>query len=405
MDVYVARQPVFDREMQIHAYELLYRSSELGQVNFPDALLASCEVLVNSFFSIGWENLLGSHKGLLNVPEKLLTDERLLVLPPSQVSIEILEDTQPTPEVLEGVQRLKTQGFTLLLDDYVGQPHLEPFLGLVDCVKVDWPQCPTLQRRILPAKLHAKGRQVLAEKIETYEEYQEARTLGYDFFQGYFLERPRVVKGQRLPSNAVRRMRMLSELARPDFSLHRIAELVRSDLDLSYKLIRWVNSAAFDRSAECGSVLEALIYLGEAGVRRFFALFLVPQLATKGKEELARVALTRGRFSEELVRAAGKDEAAPQAFLCGLFSMLDAMLDRPMPELVSELRLPDSLSSALLAKPGESSGEIRWAMDTAAAYQHGDWGTTEDAVRKANVDRTRLPELYLEAVAWASQAT
>lgn len=397
MEGYVARQAVYDRKLEVAAYELLYRGDPSALTATQSDSAASEEVLSNGFFTVGWKVLAGGKPALWNVTQDLLLSDRILLIPNDHVYLELLESTKATSEVLTRCRELKDRGYKLVLDDYIGEQEHEPLLEYCDWVKVDWMGAPHETKRDVPRQRKWK---CLAEKIETEEEFKAAQLMGYDYFQGYFLERPKLMSGRRLPAAQIERLKLLSELASPDPNLRLIEAAVSRDLDLSYKLMTWVNSAASDRRTPAATVREALMWLGLDQTRRFVSMFAVAGLAGQGKSALLEKALIRARMSDLLAGAAGADDKRPLAFLGGLFSMLEALLGKPMDEICDDMALPDEARALFVPDCYARGGMARKCLNVAVAWQQGDTEAVEACAASSALRTSQIGDLYLESVRW-----
>ncbi|MBA3976177.1 MAG: hypothetical protein C0504_18375 [Candidatus Solibacter sp.] len=397
MEGYLARQAVYDRNLQVAAYELLYRGDPNALTAAQSDSAASEDVLTNGFFTIGWKVLAGGKPALWNVTQDLLLSDRILLLPNDKVYIEVLETTIPTIEVLARCRELKALGYKLVLDDYTGEPRHAPLLEFCDWVKVDWMGAPHEAKLAVPKRGRWK---CLAEKLENEEEFNAAQIMGYDYFQGYFLERPKLMSGKRLPAAQLERLKLLSELARTDPDLKVIEAAVSRDLDLSFKLMTWVNSAASGRRAPAATIREALLWMGLDQTRRFVGMFAASGIAGRRNGELLQKALIRARMSDLLAGAAGAEEERPLAFLGGLFSMLEALLGKPMEEICDEMALPGEARALLVQSRCPCDRVAGRCLSVATAWQQGDTAATLNCKACAPLATPQIAALYLESVRW-----
>lgn len=401
MEVLVARQAIFDRSLNVVAYELLYRPSSMTGEGMRDDLLATCHVVSGTVFDIGLEKMLEGRRGLLNVPGDLLTDERLHALPPDLIGLEVLETTAPTPERISACKALRGKGFLLALDDFTGQRELMPFLELVDWVKVDYRVCKGLPPAGLGRRHPALRPKLLAEKVETEAELEAAMKVGYDLFQGYFLERPKIVSGRRISASETARLALLKELAKPDLDMRLLEELIERDPSLCYRLLRFANSARFSHSSMVTSVRHCLVQLGEIEVRRWIALTVLPELGSGRPKELLDSAVIRARMCERIAADAGLGALSSQAFLTGMFSLLEALLRRPMAELADEMKFSDQLVKALVER--DCGSDLCAVLSAVERYERADWPGLERVAERLDVPAPSLGDAYLEALKWSQE--
>jgi EAL and modified HD-GYP domain-containing signal transduction protein len=362
---------------------------------------ASEVVLATGFFGVGWKALVGDKPALWNVPQDLLMSDKILVVPPERVYLEILETTQATADVLDRCRSLKERGYRLVLDDYVGEQDKSPLLDLCHWVKVDWLGATEAVKRKVPRSRKWK---CLAEKVETQEELALALKMGYDYFQGYVLQRPQLMSGRRLPAAQMGRLKLLSELGKQEPEISQIEEAVSRDLDLTFKLMTWVNSAAAGRRNPTSSVREALLWMGLDRIRRFVSMFAMSGLNSSGNDELLQMALIRARMSDLVAHAAGSEHERSKAFLGGLLSMLEAMLAKPMDEICDEMGLPADLRDLFAAGGCGKCSVAKRSLRVAVAWQEGEEKAAEVVAVATALKPADLAKLYLESVVWVHES-
>ncbi len=364
--IFVGRQPIYGRDLDVHAYELLFRGADLDPSRDGEGDRATSRVILNAVHDIGLDRVVGERQAFLNVTRSFLVGDHPLPVPPERVVLEVLEDVAVDDAVLAGVERLRAQGFRIALDDFEYRDDLRPLLERADLVKLD-------VLGLEPAEIARRVEQVrpfrvelLAEKIEDCETYELCRALGFQYFQGYFLARPGNVEGRALSPAHLQLLRLLAELQQPDFDFERAQELVCLDLGLSYRLLRHMNSALYGMPRRIESVREALVYLGVDNVRNLTALLLLASGSEKPIDLLA-IAVQRAKTCELLARCSGA--AAPEVhFTAGLFSMLEAVLEVPMEQALGPLPLAADLREALL----EGTGPVGAVLTAALALEGGD---------------------------------
>jgi c-di-GMP-related signal transduction protein len=402
MDVFVARQAVFDRNLKIYGYELLFRSRQTDSFDGSDGDMATLQVIANVFLSIGADKMLGGGQAFINCPQSLLADERIGILPRETTVIEILESVQPTPEVIASCRKLKAQGYHLALDDFTGQAGYGPLIDLADIIKVEFPALCIAERKAICKEFKKRGIRMLAEKVETREEFDQARGMGYDFYQGYFFARPATVRTQEIAGYKHHYLNILREIHKPEVDRNRVAKLIQREVSLAHRLLRYVNSVAFGRIGDVRSIAEAVALLGDDGIRNWVWLAALPKLASDKPSELVTSAMIRARFCESIAPLAGLSNRASDLFLMGLLSLLDAMLDRPLKELLAELHLPRDMERALLGNRS-AKDRLATAFALARAYEDADWDTLAKCVNQLQIKQESLPGLYVRSLAWAEE--
>jgi len=401
-EIYVARQPILGLNQELHAYELLYRSSRENVFDGSDATTATSRLVTNSLLTIGLEHLVGEKRAFVNFGRKLLVDGYAQLLPKGAVVIEILEDIEPDAEVLRACEDLKRKGYTLALDDFVSADGYEDLLQLADIVKVDLRLATVEQQRELINRVSSLSLGLLAEKVETHEEFAAAAELGYTMFQGYFFSRPQIVPGRQIPGFKLNYMRILKEVSNPELDFSRIEQVVKSEASLVHKLLRYVNSASFGWKRDVESIRHALALLGETEIRKWISLATVAGIASDKPQQLVIDAVMRGRFCESLSRTLGLAARSSDYFLAGMYSLLDALLDQPMSEVVEEVHLAGDVREVLLGKPAATRG-LGEALALARAYERADWDAIDAVAGSLGLGLQEIAQSYLEATEWADQ--
>ena len=246
MDVFVARQPIFDRARELFGYELLFRSNAISsQFDGTADESATSQVIANSLFSIGLENIVGGNRAFINFNDGLLRGGLHTMLPRKQIVLEILESVKPDTDLIALCRNLRKEGYTIALDDFVGDPSFEPLTEIAQIIKVDIHATPESEQERMLRTYRPRGIAMLAERVETAGEFERARRAGYDHFQGFFFARPAIVKGRQIPAAKFNCLRLLGELQKTDLDFDRLKVMISQDLSFSYKLLRYVNSALF----------------------------------------------------------------------------------------------------------------------------------------------------------------
>lgn len=360
-DFFIARQPIFDRSLNLYAYELLFRTSDTGAApaEFDDDA-ATAQVLTTSE-EVGLKKLVGDQLAFINLPQKFLAEPDLLPAQPDNVVLEVLEHVALDSAVIDGMQALAGRGYTLALDDYVYDERFEAALPHVSIVKLEIPQIAAADWEREIQRLKAWGVRILAEKVETNEEFERLSELGCDYFQGYFFARPKVVSGKRLAPNKLAMLELMSQINDPEIDVETLSELVSRDVALSVRAMNYVNSAGSSLSRQIESVREAVVYIGRETLRRWVTLFIMAKIDAK-PGELISIALIRAKFMELLARESGQDDV-DAFFTAGLFSLLDALMDSPMEEVLESLTLSRELKDALARGEGNKGAALSLAAD------------------------------------------
>jgi c-di-GMP-related signal transduction protein len=403
MDVFVARQAIFDRKNHLYAYELLFRSDAVSnEFDGTEAASATAQVIANSLLSVGLENMLSGKKAFVNFDRTLLIGGFQAILPPDTLVVEILESVEPDNHVLEACGELRKQGYSIALDDFVQHPRQEPLTQVAQVIKVDMRTTSRTEQERLIQTYQPRGIAMLAEKVETYEEFVWAREAGYEYFQGYFFARPVVVRGRHIPATKLACLRLLSEMQNSDLDFDRLQTLIAGDVALSFKLLRYANSALFAREAGIHTIHHALVILGESGIRHWAALAALPVLARDKPGELIVHSLVRARFCERVLHLAGTPRHQ-LGFLMGLFSCLDALIDLPLGEALMQVSLASEIQGALLGTAPKDD-LFRNVFELVCRYEAGDWEAVGAVTAALGIKGSEVGEAYAASALWAHQS-
>jgi EAL and modified HD-GYP domain-containing signal transduction protein len=390
----MARQPIFDRDGEIYAYEILYRSAAGPGAGEMDAA-AAAQSLANTLVEIGLDRLAGDKLAFINVGEDLLHSSAIQLLPRDRVILELLETLRLTDSTLTGIETLKKAGYTLAFDDFVFEPSQFGFLDKVSIVKIDVLDTPNSILRDQVPELKGRGVKLLAEKVEDKAMHRRCMSWGFDYFQGYFYARPEAMESRALaPSHQVM-LSLLNRLQDPNVSLREVEELITADASLAYRLLKLVNSAALGLKTVVNSVRVALAMIGMAKIQAIASLLAISS-KDSGRSELMAMALIRGNMAERIAEMTHCQDPNKH-FTAGLFSMLDAMLDLPMSSIVEKVPLDEELREALIDPNSESP--VANTLRRVLAFERGDWATAGDGLP----DPGRLGRIYAQASAWAQE--
>jgi EAL and modified HD-GYP domain-containing signal transduction protein len=390
---YVARQPILDLQGKVYAYELLFRSGN-ETVFSADGEFATRTMIDNTVL-FGLEKLTGSLPAFVNCTAEALINEQVGLLPPRMTVLEILETVEPVPESIEACCHLKSLGFRLALDDFVWKPSLEPLIKIVDYIKFDFILSGEAERRAMLSRLKGSPAALLAEKVETQQDYQRAIAEGFTLFQGYYFCRPTLLTRRKVPANQVSHIELLRLLQETPLDLPRASEAVKRDAALTYRLLRLVNSPACAMRQEIRSISASLLALGEDVFRRIATLAIASEINAGQPAEILRMAFVRARFCEMAAAASGLNTL--EQYLMGMFSMLPAMLRAPMEEIVSALPLRKEIRAALLGEPNPERTLLIWLE----ANEQGDWRSCDTVAQEHGLNPKDLHRTYTEALVWA----
>lgn len=397
MNVFMARQPIFDRKNQVIGYELLFRSGHENAYSNVDGNEATLKVIANSFYEFDFKTVTDNKKAFINFTEKLIKEEIATILPSEHVVIEILENIEPTNEIINACKKLKEQGFILALDDFVFDKKYNKLIEIIDIIKVDFIITKGNDRKKIFDLLKINSKiKFLAEKVESIEEYNEAMFFGYEYFQGYYFSKPTVLTAKSIPTNKYVGVEILKLINNKDFSYSDLELLILKDVGLSYKIIKLINSSAFYLRNKVSSIKYAITYLGEKEIVKWLHVVLLNDLKGSNSDELIKVSLQRARFCELICNKSIHKEKTFSAYITGLFSVMDTILNCSMESIIRELNISDEVKDGLISEENILNTMLKLAI----SYGRGQWEETEVHAKKINIDINEVSNLYLETLKW-----
>jgi EAL and modified HD-GYP domain-containing signal transduction protein len=388
-DFLIGRQQILDKNLNIYAYELLFRGKDLNLNDKNEATQATNQIITDSILELGLNNLVDSHKAFINFTTQNILEKTPLNLPKDRIVIEVLENVAVDLRIINNLKEFSQQGYMIALDDFVFTDEWKPLIKLANIIKLDVMSLGEAKTRDAINQLKPYNVQLLAEKVETHEEFQYLSELGCDYFQGFFFHKPNLVAGKRLGVNQTAAIRLLTIINNPDVEFEELSKTISQDVGLSYKLLHYINSAFFSLPSKMESIQRAISYLGLKEVKRWSNILTLASLSNKPEATLQN-ALIRGKMCEELGRLIG--EKADHFFLIGILSSLDSILDIPLEEAMHQLPLADDITSAILNKQG-LAGE---ALECVINYEQ--WNFTGMTFR--NLDQKLIGEAYVQSINW-----
>lgn len=395
----MARQPVFDRRQEVYGYELLFRSSLDNACVHQDLDQASFEMLHTSLLGFGLDVLLGDTVGFVNASREVLTQEFYLVLPRDRTVIELIDSVEPCAEVVAACEGLKRAGYQLALDDFVRRPEMMPLAELADVIKVDMLHSTPAERRTIVREFTPRRVKLVAEKVETRAMLAQAMQEGFTHFQGYFFCEPEVLSATDVPAYKRNCVRFMAELNRPELNFDRLEEVIRQEMALAVKLLRYLNSAGFGWRHEVTSIKHALRVLGENAARKWCSLMALTVMGEDRPSQIVVQSLVRAMFSEQIAREAGFGSRSPDLFLTGMLSSLEVLMGRPMEEVLVQIPVSQEIRDTLLGR--RTTISPIWGL--VLAYERADWDQVRECAIQADVSTGRLPALYRDAVQWVDR--
>ena len=393
-DIFVGRQPIYNTNLGVYGYELLFRSGTQNSAVMDEVSAdgATSTTILNAFLEIGLEKLVGKRYAFINLTENFLLSEEALPFAHEQVVLEVLEDVPVDDKLLAALKRLKAQGFMIALDDYIYNPAHKPVVEIADLIKIDL--MALSQREVIEhvKVLRQFSAKLLAEKIETMEEFEFCQKLGFDYFQGYFLSKPRIVSSKSLPTNKLAVLNLLAVLQNPNSETEELEEAISFDVSMSYKILKLINSAFFNLTRKIESIHQAIVIIGRNQLRSWASMMALASLDDR-PSEVIHIAMIRAKMCELLAEQA-KLGQIEKFFTVGLFSALDILMGREIPELIEPLPLSEEVVDALLQR----KGDLGEALDCVLAYEQSDF----DNVSFKDLESNDIFVANVEAVSWAN---
>ncbi len=393
----VACQPILNTRKRVFGYELLYRTSmESAGYDAEDGVTATRELLATAFGDIGIQKITGGRRTFVNFPAALLESDIPMLYSKDVLVVEVLESVDPSPDNVEACRRLKTNGYIIALDDFNYTPAHDELVKLADIIKIDFLQYEDhFELKKLIRQISKLGVKVLlAEKVETEEDFELAKTLGFTLFQGFFFSRPKLHAGHHLSPMKLSRLQLLKNLQAEELDFNAMAEIIKRDVVLSHKLLRIVNSAHYGLSFFVSSILHALTILGTGGTKKWISFTVLADCAGDNEQELSRMALMRGLFMEKITVPIKRKRDKETFFLFGLFSMADVLMEAPMDEILSQTNLGDEITIPLVT--GE--GELADILQIMIYYEHAEWDKASELAEQFHIPKDLISKYYIDAL-------
>ncbi len=399
MEVYVGRQPILDRGWNIAGYELLFRSSHANFRDATDDVSATSQVISNALLGFGLDRLLGDKPAFVNFDRTLLLGDWTTVLPPGKVVIDILEGVEPDPQVLAACEALRERGYALAFHPSGDNERAAAFAPFVDIMRVDFQKTTPADQDSLVRRYQKLSMRMIAGKVETEDEFVRASQLGYHYFQGFFFASPVVLQTSRVPASKSGGLRLVRLIQHDDMDFDSVEEVIRLDIAFSHSLLTYVNSAAFQWPTRIESVRQGLLLLGADGVRKWAWMASLSSLGENRPPVLMAQVLMRGRFCEVISGLMPLAAGDADPFVIGMFSLLDAILQRPLEGILDEMNIGPYIRQALLGPPGVEN-PLSLVLKIVKAYELGDFAQVDAAARIIGLSPDELSTGYLQCLCW-----
>lgn len=396
---YVARQPIIDENQNVIAYELLFRDGESNHFPDIDPNQATSNILTNNHLTLGVEEITAGLSAYINFHADTLIRKFPSFLDPQNIVVEILEDVPISDELLTACETLKSQGFTLALDDHDFDPKWDKFLPYADIIKVDVLSLSLIEISKYVNRIKPFNKILLAEKVETLQQFEQLKLLGFTLFQGYFFAKPEMLKRRKINTVKSNMLALIQQASHAQLNFAAISDIFSADVGLTYKLLRFINSPVYGRSQDITSLKHALTYIGEVELKKFIALLALSDLAAAKPSEIMRLSLYRAKFCEFIANYRKDLENPPKAFLTGMLSLIDGVLDQDIKDVVEILPIDNEIKAALLGQQNDLSKYIRLAVSA----EQGDWQQAENLANELSLEPLIYAKCNLEALKWADE--
>ena len=394
MDVYVARQAIFDINKEVIAYELLFRNNNINKFSSIENSNPTLDVIRNSFSVIGLDKVTGGKRAFINFDEELIKSGLIEAFPKDCIVIEVLETVKPDNTIIECCRSLKEKGYIIALDDFQYNEEFDELIKYIDIIKVDFIITKGKERKEIMHRIKNKDIKFLAEKVETEEEYKEAVGYGYSYFQGYFFCKPEIISGKDISGYKFTYMNLIKELDKESINIRNIENLIKNDVSLSYKFLKAANSAYYSMKRKITSIGDAIMIIGIKELKKWILIITLQNMGGNNIEELVKMSLLRASFGELLSKKIQLEISSFDAFLTGIFSLMDALINIPIENILSELPVSKDVKDALLGKENILSDLLELIRE----YEKGNWEEVNKLIEKFGLDEEFVSDCYLEAI-------
>jgi c-di-GMP-related signal transduction protein len=394
MDVYVARQAIFNTNKEVVAYELLFRNNNVNRFISIDNLNPTLDVIRSSFSVIGLDKITGGKRAFINFDEQLIKSGLIEAFPKDCIVIEVLETVKPDNITSECCRKLKEKGYIIALDDFEYNEQFDELIKYVDIIKVDFILTKGKERKEIMNKIKNKNIKFLAEKVETEEEYKEAIKYGYSYFQGYFFCKPVIISGKDISGYKFTYINLMKELNKEVIDIKSVENLIKNDVSLSYKLLKAVNSAHYSLKRKITSISDAIMIIGMKELSRWVFIITLEHMGENNIDELVKMSLLRASFGELLSKKIKLEVPGFDAFLTGIFSLMDALMNMPIEKILIDLPVSNNVKDALLGK----NNVLCDLLNLIIAYEKGNWEEVNKLIDKFELEEEFVKSCYLEAI-------
>lgn len=403
MNIFIARQPILNEKKQTIAYELLFRDSPKNLFPAIDGNTATSKLLSNSFFSMGIKEITNNKPAFINFTKELILEETPLFFPKENIIIEILENIEPEENIIQQILKFKKKGYKIALDDFIFHEKYQPLIELCNIIKFDIISTPLEEIKSIVKKIQDNHPHIvlLAEKIETPQQFQIAREMGFKLFQGYFFAKPEILSQKDISPNKASVLKLFSEINKPILNTDKLINLIKNDVSISYKLLKFLNSAYFAIPYKINTIKDAVNFLGSVEIKKFIKIIAASEIADSKPPELLRQAIIRAKMFELIGEYITTDFSSDELFTIGIFSLMDAMLDIEMSNVLENINFSQRINNALTGK-NELVNTIKLIIDST---EYAKWNECEKLTEKYKFLYQELDDIYVTSLKLADTFT
>jgi EAL and modified HD-GYP domain-containing signal transduction protein len=398
MFAFIARQPILDRNKEIFAYELLFRDGKNNCYPSEERDEATTKLIAKNYQTLGLDDISCSKKSFINFQHETLMSGLPASLDPENIVVDLVAGRCVDSSLIDMCKHVKNMGYKIALEDSRLKPSWNEFLPFVDMLKVNanHESMDFLEKnvnRFIDANV-----QLVADRVDTYQSFSYFKELGFDYFQGYFFARPESLSNENLPTSKLTLIELMGASSSESFDVESINSVVEHDVGLSYMLLRFINNPMINKRYKITSLRHALNYMGEVEIKKFIALLALANLSDDKPLELLHLSLVRAKFCDLVGAEKNIGSNPPTAFLVGLFSMLDALLDQEMESLIGTLPLVDEVKEALCG----GQNDLSVFLMLVRAFESGNWLKVIRISKILEIDQKLLHSLFNEAILWGN---
>lgn len=394
MEFLVTRQPIFDYNEKLFAYKLLFQDMQESSYSTDDRDKAAYSVIANSLLLMNFDNLTSGKPVFIEFTANLLKEELPTVFLPDKVIVDLPEDLELDESALLKCLKLKKSGFLFSFENYNLHSKLDPFLMLADIVKINLKNVSVEEQKNIFKRLSALKVRFLAQEVDSVKRFKQAKANGYTYFQGNFFTKPIILHSRDIPVDKINYLRLLQAINQPEINFHETELIIKANISLSYKLLKYVNSSSFELRTDISSIRQALTILGEKEIKKWFSLIILNSIGAEKTDELVLTSCCRASFGELIAFKLKLDNKSSDIFLMGLLSLIDTLLNRPLDEILSELPISEDIKQALLG----TENIYRDIYDLTLYYENANWNKFRYLAAKLQLDETQIPQLYLDSL-------